>query len=394
MSTRYSTPFTLTWNQVAAFRLEQHHLSVRAPRDALISVVNDMTGAQAQLLSAAQMSLWARVDDLRLAHIAEAISERRLVKASGMRRTLFLVPAEQLAIYVKGSARRADKGIRWARGKGVPDRIVDAAIDATLDALDQPRTRREIAECVSRTLGVQMQAIQGGGWGSRRKVAAVPVGDLTFPVVDLLHLAAARGVFCCGPNRGNEPTFVRADAWIPGCQDISREQAEGLLLRSYLRAFAPATVVDFAMWTGITLTEAREIWAREQADLASVNVEGWTASVLRTDLDKLTQARFERSSVRLLPYFDSFLLGHKARAHLVAIEDQPKVYRPQGWIAPVLLVDGRVIAIWKYIQKGERLSVDIAKLEVLSPHVIDGIREEAQNLGCFLGAPNVDIQIS
>jgi hypothetical protein len=96
-----------------------------------------------------------------------------------------------LAIFVKGSARRADKGIRWVRGKGVPDRVVDAAIDATLDALDQPRTRPEIAERVSRTLGVQMQAIQGGGWGSRRKVAAVPVGDLIFPVVDLRRMKLA-----------------------------------------------------------------------------------------------------------------------------------------------------------------------------------------------------------
>ncbi|HEX5840185.1 MAG TPA: hypothetical protein VFY26_20270 [Anaerolineales bacterium] len=41
------------------------------------------------------------------------------------------------------------------------------------------------------------------------------MGDLTYPVVDLLHLVAARGVICYGPPRGNEPTFVRADAWIP-----------------------------------------------------------------------------------------------------------------------------------------------------------------------------------
>ena len=158
---------------------------------------------------------------------------------------------EDLAIFVRGSARRAEKEIRWARGKGVPDRVVDAAIDAALGALDQPLTRPEIAERVSRTLGVRMQAIHGGGWGSRRKLAAVPVGELTYPVVDLLHLAAARGVVCYGPNRGNEPTFVRADAWIPQWQDVPREQAEGMLLRMYLRAFGPATAADFALWTGI-----------------------------------------------------------------------------------------------------------------------------------------------
>src|SRR6202022_2012657 len=146
-----------------------------------------------------QRSLLPRVRDLQIAQVAQALSERVLGKASCMRRTLFLLPSEDLAIFVRGSARRAEKGIRWALGKGVPDRVVEATIDAVLGALDHPLTRQEIAERVSQSLGVRMRAIHGGGWGSRTKVAAVPVDDLTFPVVDLLHLAAARGVFCSGP---------------------------------------------------------------------------------------------------------------------------------------------------------------------------------------------------
>jgi len=396
VSTRQGAQFSVTWEQVAAFRLARHHLSERAPAKALISVVGDMTGAQAQLLSAAQISLWSRVRDLRIAHVEEALSERILVKASCMRRTLFLVPAKDLAIFVRGSARRAEKEIRWALGKGVPSRVVDAAIEAALGALDQPLTRPEIAERVSRTLGVRMRAVHGGGWGRRSKVAAVPVGELTYPIVDLLHLAAARGVVCHGPNRGNEPTFVRANAWIPQWQDVPVEQAEGMLLRRYLRAFGPATAADFAMWTGITLTEAREIWARvarEQADIAPVNVEGWEASVLREDLSELAQAGFEGPLVRLLPYFDSFLLGHKERDHLVAMQHRPKVYRPQGWIAPVVLVDGRAVAIWEHAREGNRLRVKVAKFESISRRIIVGIREEARDLSRFLGIPNADVQI-
>ena len=395
MSTRQHAQLSVTWNQVAAFRLSRHHLSERAPKKALISVVRDMGGAQAQLLSAAQISLWPRVRDLRATDVEKAISERTLVKASCMRHTLFLVPAENLAVFVQGSgsARRAEKEIRWARGKGVPDRIIDAAIDAALSALDQPCTRPEIAERVSRALGVRMQAIHGGGWGSRSKVAAVPVGNLTIPVVYLLQLAAARGIVCYGTNRGHAPTFVRADAWIPQWRGVPREQAEGILLRMYLRAFGPATATDFAMWTGITLTEAREIWAREQADFAPVNVEGWAAAVLREDLDELAQAEFERPLIRLLPYFDSFLLGHKERQHLVAMEHRPKVYRAQGWIAPVVLVDGRAIAVWEHAREGNRLRVNVAKFGSISRRISAGIREEARDLGRFLGTPNVEVQI-
>ena len=394
MSTYRHVQSSVTWNQVAAFRLSRHHLSERAPTKSLLSVVHDMAGAQAQLLSAAQISFWSRVRDLRIAHVEEALSERTLVKASCMRRTLFLVPSEHLAIFVRGSARRAEKEIRWARGKGVPDRVLDAAINAALGVLDQPLTRPEVAERVSRVLGVRMRVIPGGGWGHRKKVAAVPVGELTYPVVDLLHLAATRGVVCYGPHRDNEPTFVRADAWIPHWQDVSREQAEGILLHTYLRAFGPATAADFSLWTGISLTEAREIWARDQADLAPVNVEGWTAAVLREDLDELAQADFERPLIRLLPYFDSFLLSHKEREHLVTMKYRPKVYRAQGWIAPVVLVDGRVAAVWEHAREGNRLRVKVAKFGSISRRIAACIREEARGLGRFLGTPNVDIQIS
>lgn len=386
--------YSLTWNQVAAFRLSRHHLSERAPVKALISIVRDMAGAQAQLLSAAQISLWSRVRDLQIAHVEEALSERSLVRAACMRRTLFLVPSDDLAIFVRGTARRAEKEIRWARGKGVPDRTVNEAIDAVLSALERPLSRPEIAERVSRALGVQTQAIHGGGWGSRRKVAAIPVGEITFPVVDLLHLVAARGVVCSGPNHGNEPTFVRADAWIPQWQDVPREQAEGILLHMYLRAFGPATARDFALWSGMSLTEARAIWSREQVDFAPVNVEGWAAAVLREDLDELAQAELERPVIRLLPYFDSFLLGHREREHLVATQHQPQVYRAQGWVAPVVLVDGHTTAVWKHARKGNRLRVEVAKFGSLSRRITAGIREEAQDLGRFLQAQEVDVQIS
>ncbi len=383
----------MTWNQVAAFRLSRHHLMERAPVKDLVPVVGDMAGAQAQLLSAAQLSLWSRIRNLQIAHIEDAMNKRALVKAGCMRQTLFLVPSKDLAVFVRGAARRAEKEIRWTLRKGVPNRVVDAAIEATLDVLEEPLTRPEIAERVSRTLGVQKQAVHGGGWGSNRKIAAVPVGELIFPVVDLLHLVAARGIVCYGPYRGNEPTFVRADAWIPHWKDMPREQAEDSLLRRYLSSFGPATSADFALWTGITLGDSREIWARQQSGFATVNVEGWTAEVLKEDLDKLSQTGSQQAEIRLLPYFDTFLLGHRDRDHLVAMEYRPSVYRAQGWIAPVVLANGRAIAIWEYAREGDRLRIKVMKFGSISRGVSAGIRAEARDLGRFLEAAHVDVQI-
>jgi hypothetical protein len=393
MAKHIQPDYPVTWDQVAAFRLSRHHLLRRAPAKDLVAVTGDMAGAQAQLLSAAQTQLWSRVSDLRVAHVEEALKKRSLVKAACMRQTLFLVPSRELAIFVRGSSRRAEKEIRWTLGKGVPERVIVAAIEATLETLDEPLTRLEIAERVSRALGVQMRDFRGGGWGSNRKLAAVPVGDLAFPVVELLHLVAARGVVCYGPPRGSEPTFVRADAWIPRWKDVPREQAEELLLRRYLRAFGPATVSDFCLWTGMTLKEAREIWARKQSGLASVNVQGWKAEILREDLEDLSQARIEQPLIRLLPYFDTFLLGHKEREHLVALEHQSSVYRAQGWIAPVVLINGRVNGVWEYALEKNQLHVQVTKFNPISRQASAVILEEARDLARFLNATDIKLQI-
>ena len=384
----------MTRDQVAAFRLGRHHLARRAPKEALVTVVGDMAGAQAQLLSAAQISLSARRRDLTVAEVDTALADRLLVKVGCMRRTLHLVPSELAAVFVRGTARRAEKEVRWAIGKGVPGRVVEAAIVAALGALDEPLTRPEIAERVCRTLGSRPRLIHGGGWGSRGKVAAVPVGGLTYPVVDLLHLAAARGVVCYGPPRNGEPTFVRADAWVPGHEDVAQEDAETHLLRRYLEAFGPATVTDFAMWTGMTLREADAIWARTKNELAAVDVEGSEATVLRASVDELSRARIERPHVRLLPHFDSYLLGHRDRRHLVSDEHRHRVSRAQGWIAPVVLVDGRVAATWKQARRRERLVVEVTPLERLAKGVVAGIRAEADELRRFLGAEDVQLAIA
>src|SRR5207245_8685969 len=72
--------------QVSAFRLSRHHLIDQAPASGLVQVAGDMGGAQAQLLSAAQISLWARTRGLRLANIeAPWVRDPPPVKAGRLR---------------------------------------------------------------------------------------------------------------------------------------------------------------------------------------------------------------------------------------------------------------------------------------------------------------------
>lgn len=69
---------------------------------------------------------------LQLAQVQAALSTCTLVRTTCMRATLFFVPAKDLAVFVRGSARRAEREIRPIRGKGLSARVIDELIGAVL----------------------------------------------------------------------------------------------------------------------------------------------------------------------------------------------------------------------------------------------------------------------
>jgi len=373
--------------QVAAFRLSRHHLAKPAPRASLARVAGDMCGAQAQIMSAAALSLRARVRGLRPEDVERALwGDRTLAKVWCMRGTVHLVPSEDLAVFARGSIGRANRDTAWLESHGLPAKTIDRVLDALRPALDRPRTRKDLADLVAKTLGVAAHRKSGRGWGAPRNAPGIQLGGTSLPLGYLVFLACYRGLACAGPTQGNEATFVRPDVWLPKWRDLPVEEAETELLRRYLHAYGPATVTDFVAWSRVTTKGARASWARLVGELAPVDVEGKPAWLLRADLADIRRARIDRPTVRLLPYFDSLLLGHQSRDHLVGGAHYKRVYLPAGWIAPVVLVDARVAGTWGYERKGERLALNVKPFGRPSRAVREGIEAEAEDVARFFDA--------
>src|SRR3989475_6830365 len=101
MTTRAPVPDAIhaSPDQVSAFRLSRHHLVKRASASALAQVAGDMAGVQAQLLSAAQISFWARTPGLSVDHVENALlRDRTLVKSWGIPGALALIPSRDFAV--------------------------------------------------------------------------------------------------------------------------------------------------------------------------------------------------------------------------------------------------------------------------------------------------------
>jgi Winged helix DNA-binding domain len=209
----------------------------------------------------------------------------------------------------------------------------------------------------------------------------------------VLHALGAREVLCLGPSIGAESTYVRADRWLSNWVDQSQEKAEDELLARYLGSFGPATLADFTLWLGMYTRDSKEIWSRNFKKLAYVEVDGIKSAILEQDLQELDKTKSDEPYIRLLPNFDSFLLGHKSHRNIVDESNHKMIYRSAGWISPVLLMNGRAVGVWSYVQSKSGLEVRITSFSKLPDRIVSQIKAEASELGKFLETPLVKTTI-
>src|SRR5260370_19882161 len=100
----------LTWPGVAAWHVRRHHLDQRAAAGSMLTVASRLCGLHAQVMSSAELTVWARVENLdRRAGQRALWDDRTLVKTWAMRGTLHLLPAGEVPLWpaVVGPRRRA-----------------------------------------------------------------------------------------------------------------------------------------------------------------------------------------------------------------------------------------------------------------------------------------------
>jgi hypothetical protein len=355
--------------QIAWFRVHRHHLADPMQGDA-VSLSRDVCGLQAQILSAAFLQAWAREHAIKRMDIENALWRKRtLIRTSLMRQTLHLIPADQFSVYI-GALRssRVAGALRIMRRFGIDD---DEAADLTriiMEILSSgPQTRGPIRDAIRPQASKRVRAWMDKVWS-------------------IMRIPIAEGLICYGSGEGNEVRFVRSDQWIAAKPlKIPEEQARAELLRWYLRAYGPATLRDFAHWSGMPAGEVRSLPSLLAVDLEQLKIGNSVSFLLREDLDALHRASGDRNTVRLLPHFDPYLLAHREKDHLLPAPHYKRVYRNQAWISPVVLVDGAIAGVWSYKIQRKELAVTVEAFERISRAVKTRIETESESLAGFLG---------
>jgi hypothetical protein len=363
---------SLTWKQALAWRMNRQHLVRRAQAEDMPDVAGRICGLHAQIMSSAELTLWARIDGLDRDAPRRALWEKRtLVKLWAMRGTLHLLPASELGTWLGGLGTYEHylKPV-WLRNFGITREELEELIDAVGVALDaELRTRAELAAEVARVTGSPGMAERlQQSWGVYLKPASF------------------RGKLCFGPGEGQRVRFTAPAAWVPGgVKTVDPAEALREITRRHLGAFAPATRDDLARWWSVSPAQAGRMLADLGEEAVEVDVEGETYWMLADHTAEAARAN-PRNVARLLPGFDQWVIG-ASRAAPAQLDPQHKarVYRPQGWISPVLLVNGRMEGVWRHERKGRRLIVEVEPFGRLPKWAQAQIEREARRLSDFLG---------
>ena len=303
--------------------------------------------------------------------------DRSLVKTHLMRQTLHLVPADDFSLYISAlkNCRVAD-ALRIMRRFGIGEEEGHSLTPLIIDALSKgPLRRTAITAAIRPKVSKRVRAWMAKVWS----IVRVPM---------------AEGMVCYGPGEGNEVTLIRTDHWLKSQPPWDEGKARAELLRRYLSAYGPATIRDFAHWSGMPAGEVRPLPALLAAELEEIPAGTTVGLMLRKDVQALAACREGESSVRLLPHFDPYLLAHREKDHLVAPHLYKRVYRNQGWISPVVLVHGAVAGVWSHKIQARKLIVTVNALTKMAKPLANAIEQEAESLASFLGSTLGDCTIS
>jgi hypothetical protein len=341
----------------------------------MLAVASRLCGLHAQLMSSAELMVWARVEDLDRQAVQRALWEdRTLVKTWAMRGTLHLLPSDELPLWhaALGTNRRYLKPALWKKYFGITLEELDGLTHAVGSALDgRVMTREELAQEVGRLTG-------SAAFGA--KIALSSWGTVLRP-------AAFTGRLCFGPSVGQRVRFTHPRTWLAAPpRPVDPQTAPAAVARRFLAAYGPATYQDLARWwSGGGVSTAKQWIASLGEDVLPVDLEGvqaWMLAAHARELRDLPPGR----SVRLLPAFDQYVIAASCHAErLLTGGLRPRVFRPQGWISPVLLVNGFMQGTWRHDIKGSRVEVVIEPFARTPAQVRRAAEEEAERLAAFLG---------
>lgn len=192
----------------------------------------------------------------------------------------------------------------------------------------------------------------------------------------ILMDAELDGLICSGTKQGKQFTHALLHERVKQVPQLEREIAITELAKRYFYSHGPATVQDFAWWSGLSLTDSKLGLEMNKQNLVAEVVNGQTYWFYGGAVEK-SPGR----SVQLLPTFDEYTVAYKDRSD-VLLADFNKA-TGNGIFKPLIIVDGRVTGIWKRSLTKHKVVIDAELFKPIDKRTQQQLLSEAKRYSNF-----------
>jgi hypothetical protein len=344
-------------------RLANQHLS-RQSFDQPSEIVRLLGAVQAQDYAFAKWGLAQRTRNATDATVEKELDEGVILRTHVLRPTWHFVLAED---------------IRWMLALTGPRvKAVLASYDRKL-GLDEAVLRRSSA--------VMTKALQGNNHLTRAELSQAMQNarirtEGTERLARLVMHAELDGLICSGARREKQHTYALLEERVPRAKALDRDEALFELAKRYFNTRGPATVHDFAWWSGLTKSDARRAVQAVESELEHEIIEGrahW--------FPPPTPFKTKSPRAHLLPNYDEYFIGLKDRSAIMSTLRTLEV-KGVGFIGGhILTINGQIFGGWARTLKGQTAIIGLKVYGALADAEHRAIAREVKRFAAFTGLP-------
>jgi hypothetical protein len=201
----------------------------------------------------------------------------------------------------------------------------------------------------------------------------------------LMMHAELDGLVCSGPRRGKQFTYMLLGERAPQARPLAKEEALAEIAGRYFTSRGPATVYDFAKWSGLTLGESRRgleaVRDRLEQEVAGDQAY-WFASATST-------VKASGTTTHLLSIYDEYISGYKDRSAIGDAADAARLYALGNALQYILILNGRLAGTWKRTLKKDAVVVELDFFRPLTKAEKRAVAAAADRYGAYLELPLV-----
>lgn len=353
-------------SELIKLRLHNLHISQRV-HETPAAIVSELGVVQAQDYAAAKWAIGSRLEGSTDRAIENALNDRSIVRTWALRGTLHIAAAEDLRwILQLASSRMTSLYASHYRRLGL-----DAAV-------------------MNKSLRLMTKAMEGGKQLSRKEIAelleqkGIATSDMRLSFI--LLRAALNGMICFGARRNKEFTFTLLDEWIKPTPNKTQDEAMAALALKYFTSHGPATMRDFAWWSGLTLAQVKTAVGAIASELEEVIAEQQSYWMHRN-----TVSPKSATGTYLLAGFEEYLLAYADRDIVLEKAHSPHAIGKNGLFSPTIITNGLITGVWKRSVEKDGLHVEVKSFYSFSETQKRAIAREAKVFAKFMEAPLVAI---